>query len=188
MGTTVSSNLGLIKPDGSESIKEDLPTFAGWAAQNEINMDKIDALFRDDVTTSYTVNWNGSGGNPVLGAGGFTEGKYIRLLPRMVMVFFRIFTGAAGFTVGAGNYNINLPIQADPVFATFTDTCPMGKAIYYDVSAALTSSVFSMVYSVALNAMMFRPATGSVWSATVPVVPGQQDRVSGYFMYPTAVV
>jgi hypothetical protein len=186
VGTTVTSNLGLIKPDTAESIREDLPTFDGWATQNGANMDKIDSLFRDDSTT-YTLNWTATVGNPTLGAGGFTEGKYIRFFPRMVVVFFRIFTGGAGFAVGSGLYRINLPVAVDPAFASFTHTMPIGKATFNDNSAVLTSSVFTAIYSPSAGFVFFRPSAGGTWDPTTPVVPAQNDRLSGYLLYPTAV-
>jgi len=187
VGTTVTTNLGLIKPDGSESIKENLPTFDGWASQNEDNMDKIDSLFRDDVVNSYVVNWTASAVNPTLGATGFTEGKYIRFMPRMVAVFFRIFTGGIGFVAGTGLYRINLPLAVDPAFAAFSHTVPIGKASFNDASAALTSSVFLAIYSPASSLLFFRPSAGGTWDNAVPVAPGQNDRLAGYVLYPTAV-
>lgn len=190
MGTTVTTNLALIKPDTAESIQENLPTFAGWAAQNGINMDKLDALFRASTGT-YTATWGSSGVAPTLGAGGFAEGKYIRFLPRMVMVFFRIFAGGAGFAAGTGTYNIALPpVAMDPAFATpsvFSDTIPIGKMVYQDNSAVLTSSVFPLNYLPSANGVQSSASVGGTWSATVPVVPAQNDRFSGYFEYPTAV-
>lgn len=186
MGTTVSTNLGLIKPDLDESIKEDLPTFDGWAAQNAANMDMIDSIFRASNTT-YTLNWTSGGTNPTLGAGGFTEGKYVRLFPRMTVVFFRIFNGGAGFAQGTGQYRINLPVAPDPGLGSgFSETIPIGKAIFYDISAALTCSVFTANLFHPGGYVVFRPSRGDTWNATTPVVPAQNDRMSGYLMYPTA--
>lgn len=187
MGITVTTNLGLIKPDVDEKIKEDLPTFAGWASQNEDNMDKIDSLFRASVH-SYTPTWGSNGGvAPTLGAGGSVEGKYIRLWPRMVVVFFRINTGGAGFNPGTAVYTLSLPVAIDPEFSDFTHTLPLGKMTFFDASAALTSTVMPLVYSPSAALMFARPSEGGTWSATLPVAPAQTDRYSGYFMYPTAV-
>jgi hypothetical protein len=189
MGITVTTNLGLIKPDTSESIREALPTFTGWAAQNTVNADKLDTLFRA-ATASYTPVWGGTTSPPTLGAGGFTEGKYIRIFPRMVAVFFRLFLGGAGAAVGSGSYTIDLPVAIDPAFATpsvFSVNIPVGKAIYQDNSAVLTSSNFTLHYSVTFNKIMAYTATGGTWSPTIPTALQQQDRFSGYFIYPTAV-
>lgn len=185
MGTTVTSNLGLIKPDLSESIKENLPTFAGWATQNGINQDKLDALFRASTGT-YTLTWGGTTTPPVLGTGGFTEGKYIRLFPRMVVVFFRIFAGTTGFTAGSGSYTLNLPFAMDSSFAAFSHTAPIGKMVFMDSSAAVTSSAFPLIYSPTSSLVFARPSEGGTWTAALPVAPGQSDRYSGYMMYPTA--
>ena len=187
MGTTVTTNLGLIKPDTDEKIKEDLPTFTGWAAQNAANMNIIDSLFRASVH-SYTPVWGSSGGvAPTLGAGGTIEGKYIRLWPRMVKVFFRIFTGGAGFNPGTVSYTLTLPVAIDPSFAAFSHTVPLGKMIFHDSGTAATSSVMPLIYSPTSDRMFARPSEGGTWSATLPVIPGQSDRYSGYFSYPTAV-
>jgi hypothetical protein len=187
MGTTVSTNLGLVKPDLNESIKEALPTNLGWATQSNANMDKIDALFRDDVTNTYPINFSSTGTAPTLGTGSLTEGKYIRVTPRLVLAYYRIFLGTTGFVAGTGVYGIDLPVAMDPSLTPFTDSIPVGKAIYYDVSAAATSSVFEAIYNHGFLKVFFRPAAGNVWGATVPVVPGNSDRLSGYMLYPTAV-
>lgn len=185
MGTTVTTNLGLIKPDVDEKIKEDLPIFDGWASQNSDNMDKIDSLFRASVH-SYTPVWGSSGVAPVYGAGGTIEGKYIRLWPRMVVVFFRIFTGAAGFNPGTLLYNLTLPVAIDSEFTDFSNTVPVGKMTFFDSGTVLTSSAMPLLYSPSLDRIISRPSEGGTWSATVPVIPGQGDRYSGYFIYPTA--
>ena len=186
MGTTVTTNLGLIKPDGNESIKANLPTFAGWAVQNGLNQDKLDALFRASTGT-YTVNFTASSVNPTLGTGGTTEGKYIRLWPRMVLVFFRVFMGGAGFATGTGHYRINLPFTVDPVLTAFaTETLSIGKAIFQDNSAVLTSSVFSIGYLHSATSLIFRPSAGGLWDNASPVTLAQNDRLAGYVMYPTS--
>jgi hypothetical protein len=186
MGITVTSNLALIKPDANESIKQSLPTFNGWASQNGTNMDKIDALFRKD-TASYTPVWSAVTTPPTLGAGGLIEGKYVRFLPRLVVVFVRIFCGGAGFAAGTGNYSITIPVAADPSFSAFSHTLPIGKMIYQDNSAVLTSSVFPLIYSPSAGTVFARPSEGGTWGSALPVVPAQNDRYSGYFIYPTAV-
>jgi hypothetical protein len=185
MGTTVTTNLALIKPDASESIKASGP-MVGWAAQNTLNMDKIDSLFRDDFT-NYSPSWTATTANPTLGAAGAVTGKYIRLMPRMVMAFFSIYTGGAGFLPGTGLYRLTLPVAADPVLSAFSHTVPVGKAIFLDTSGPITSSVFGVIYSPSSSLLFFRPSAGGTWDNAIPVVPGQQDRLSGYFIYPTAV-
>lgn len=184
MGTTVTTNLGLIKPDVNESIKATGP-FVGWSAQNAANMDMIDSLFRFNNTT-YALTWGATTTPPTLGTGGFAEGKFVRLHPRMVVVFFRLFCGTAGFVAGSGTYSLNLPVAIDPSFSVFTDTLPIGKMIYQDNSAVLTSSAFGLVYNVPNNFITARPSEGGTWTAAAPVVPANNDRYSGFFMYPTA--
>lgn len=186
MGTTVTTNLGLIKPDISEKIKEDLPTFPGWASQNADNMDMIDSLFRASTAT-YSIAWTGAGSNPTIGSGGLLEGKYVRFFPRMVAVFFRIHFGSAGFVAGSGQYRISVPVAPDPNFAGFLDMIPIGKAMYQDASTTLTNSVYSVNWYPAANNLVLRPSTGDVWSSTVPIVPAQDDKISGFCIYPTAV-
>src|SRR4051812_18444787 len=109
MGKTITSNLSLIKPDLNESIKQALPTFDGWASENGTNCDTIDSLFRH-TTHTYTPVWTtDTGPNPTLGAGGFIEGKYIRLYPKMVIGYIRISVGGAGFAAGTGLYRLTPP-------------------------------------------------------------------------------
>jgi hypothetical protein len=186
MGTTVTTNLGLIKPDVDEKIQEDLPTFAGWAAQNEINCDKIDALFRH-TDHSYVPTWTGSGGNPTLGAGGSVTGKYLRLFPAMVIGEFKINTGGAGFLAGSGTYSVSVPLAIAPELVTLNNSFPIGKAYLHDADSVANSTILTVMYSTSGNDMFFRPHTGAVWSNTAPFTLAQTDRVSGYFMYPTSV-
>lgn len=184
MGTTVTSNLALIKPDTSEKIQEALPTYAGWATQNGANCDTIDALFRCSTHT-WTPTWTATA-NPTLGATGFVEGKYLRVHPRLVIGFVRIYTGGAGFATGTGAYNITPPVAMDTAIDGFANEVPIGKAVWYDDSAVATSSVFNVMYSTASDLIFFRPPLGDPWSSLLPVVPAQQDRMSATFMYPTA--
>jgi hypothetical protein len=185
MGTTVTGNLALIKPDDDESIKANLPTFDGWAAQNAANCNAIDPLFRMSTGT-FTLNWTGSGSNPTLGSGGFTEGKYIRLWPRMVFVYFRINMGAAGFATGSGSYRLSFPFSLDPALIAFgPESGGFGKAIYKDASAVNTSANFTVDYVTSVPCFILRPSAGGVWDPTNPVVPAQGDLISGYMMYPT---
>lgn len=185
MGTTVTTNLGLIKPDTSDKIKADLPVFDGWAAQNTVNMNKVDDLFRDDATT-YTLNFTASTSNPTLGAGGFTEGKYVRLWPRMVLALFRVYTGVAGFAAGTGNYRVNLPFAMDATLDASDGGrgMPIGKTIFKDNSAVLTSSVFLSLYDPINDCIIFELSQGDIFSNTHPL--GTDDRLSGYFIYPTS--
>ncbi len=184
MGTTVTSNLGLIKPDEDEFIKENLPTYPGWASQNATNMDIIDGLFRKSATT-YAATWT-AGSPPTLGSGGFTEGKYIRYHPRMVYGNYRILTGGAGFVPGSGLYQINLPFAADPALLTFNDSVPIGKAYLLDADNVANATVLVAMLSVSSGSMFWRKHNGFVWSFNDPFVLAQNDRLSGYFMYPTA--
>lgn len=185
MGTTVTTNLGLIKPDGSESIRENLPTFPGWADQNADNCDVIDALFRATSHT-YVPTWTAPTLNPTLGATGFIEGKYLRIFPRMVIGFIRIYAGGAGFNPGTGQYAFSAPATVAPEFAQFSDSVPIGKAVFYDDSSVLDSSAWEVLYNVALGNLYLRITAGGAWSNTNPVVLAQQDRMSCYFMYPTS--
>lgn len=184
MGTTVTPNLGLIKPDLNESIKENLPTFPGWADQNADNMDMVDSLFRRNNQT-YVTNWTGGGGNPTLGSGGFVEGKYVRLHPRLVVGWYRILTGTTGFLTGSGLYQLNLPVAMDSALTTFQDSVPIGKAYLLDADTVANCTVLVAMYSISNSTMFFRKHNGSVWSFNDPFTISQNDRLAGYFMYPT---
>ena len=183
----MTANLSLIKPDVNERIEEALPTFAGWAAQNAINMDNIDALFRA-TTHSYSPSWTAATTNPTLGAGGSVTGKYLRLFPRMVIGHFLIFTGGAGFAAGSGFYNISAPVAMPTELLTFADSIPVGKAAFHDNSAVLTSTVFEIMCSVTTGNFFLKDPSGASWTDVSPVVPAQNDRLTGYFMYPTSAV
>lgn len=185
MGTTVTTNLGLIKPDTSESIKENLPTFAGWADQNADNCDQIDALFRH-TTHTYSPAWTADTLNPTLGAGGAVAGKYIRLFPRMVFGYFTIFAGGAGFATGTGLYRLSLPVAMSAELLTLNESFPVGKAYIHDNDVVANSSTFIVMYDIANTVFFFRKWDGDSWRSTTPFTPAQNDRVSGYFTYPTA--
>lgn len=186
MGTTVTANLSLIKPDGDESIQANLPTFDGWAVQQAANMDILDALFRKQTFT-FTPTWTASTSPPTLGTGGFVEGKYIRLQPRLVLAWYRIFTGTAGFLRGSGSYSLTLPVAADPTFTGWSDNIPVGRMIYLNNAAVANSSVFSIHYSPATPALFGRIEQGGSWTEASPVLNNNNDRYSAYVIYPTAV-
>lgn len=189
MGITVTTNLALIKPDEDESIKAALPTFNGWAAQNAANCDKVDGLFRASETApSFT--FSAESGGFVLGAGGFTEFKCLRFFPRMVIVYFRIYAGGAGFVAGSGNYIITgITPAIDSAFSTFNTPVeiPVGLSSFIDNSAVATSGIMTAIFNTAGPSVSFRNPGGTKWTATDPVTMAQQDRASGYFMYPTSV-
>lgn len=183
MGTTVTSNLGLIKPDTDESIKPDGP-MPGWADQNADNMDTIDALFRASTGT-YSVTFTAATTNPTLGTGGFTEGKWVRLFPRMVIVFFRVVAGST-FTAGSGDYRINLPFAMDAslIGSDGGRTLPVGKAIFWDSNNVVASSAFLCLYDPVNNWVEFELSQGDIFASSYPMAAS--DRLSGYLMYPTS--
>lgn len=185
MGITTTTHLGLIKPDLNEKIKEDLPTFTGWATQNGQNMDKIDALFRAQSIT-WTPTWSASTSNPTLGTGGFVEGKLLRVFPRLALGLFRIFTGGAGFAGGSGFYRLSMPVTIDPSLLLLDDQYTnIGKAAFLDSSAFATSSNFNAHYYAPSNHIIFRCPSGNSWGNVDPVAIGQNDRLSGYVIIPT---
>lgn len=183
MGTTVTANLGLIKPDVDERIQEALPTFPGWAAQNALNCDAIDGLFRMQTGTwSLTIT---ASTPPTLGSGSLLEGKYLRVMPRLVVAYFRVNFGTTGFAAGVGQYSFNMPFTMDPSIKGMADSIPIGKAVFFDSSSTLDSSAFEVHYSTPSDNIFMRPPGANAWSATNPVVPGQGDALSGYYVYPT---
>lgn len=185
MGTTTTTNLALIKPDVNESIEQNLPSFPGWTSQYGSNLDTIDALFRASTHT-WSPSWTGTS-NPTLGSGGFVEGKYIRLFPRMVIGFFRIFTGGSGFAAGTGGYSLTPPLAMASELTGFSNELCIGKAAFLDFSATATCGAFNVMYSTVGGTLFLRQSTNDVWTATSPVALAQNDRLSGYFMYPTSV-
>lgn len=184
MGTTVTTNLSLIKPDEVESIKEALPTFPGWHDQNADNCDKLDGLFRKSTHT-YSPTWTADTTNPTLGSGGFVEGKYFRIHPCMVFGFIRLFTGGAGFATGSGFYRFSIPTTLHTEFAGLNVVSAIGKAYLHDDSAVATSTNLVAIYEEATNLISFRKHDGNFWRDNTPFTLAQQDRLSCYFMLPT---
>jgi hypothetical protein len=183
MGTTVTPNWSLIKPDGDEKIQEDLPTFDGWATQNGENCDIIDGLFRKTEGT-WTVTWTGNTSNPTIGAGGFTEGKYLWLGPRMLFGFFRLSTGGAGWLPGSGYYGINIPFPVAPQFDSVNDGMPIGKCYLHNANSSTDSTVLVVTYNPDTGGVYFSPPTGGTWTPSVPAAIEAGDTMAGYFMYP----
>lgn len=188
MGTTLTPNLGLIVPDIDEKIQEDLPTYDGWATQNAANMDNIDRLFRFTNTTYVPTVTPVGGGTFTPGTGGSIVGKYMRIAPTLVYGHVIINCGGAGFTAGTSDYRISIPPLAfATAFTTLQDTVPIGKGIFYDDSAALTSSVLGVYYHVGSNTFTCRTPAGAPFGATTPVTLAQLDRISFNFLYTTSV-
>ena len=162
----------------------------GWAAQNALNMDKIDSLFRNNSSTAFNPTWGATVTPPTLGTSGFTEGRYFRLFPRMVVFYFRLYCGTASFVAGSGSYTLTLPVAVDPDFVAinFTHSIPLGKMIFYDDNAVLTSTIIGLQYFPPSNVLVGRPSNGGSWTNALPAIPANNDRYSGFVIYPTAVV
>lgn len=184
MGTTVTTNLSLIKPDTDESIKATGP-FVGWAAQNAANMDTIDTLFRASVHT-WAPNWTAESGGFTLGSGGFVEGKYLRLWPKMVIAHFRLFVGGAGFAPGTGKYRMSLPFFTANELNGLNFEFPIGKAAILDFDTVANCSILLVNYDITLGLATFRSPGGNYFQPTNPFTLAQNDRVSGYFVLPVS--
>lgn len=184
MGTTVTPNLSLIKPDTAESVKAALPTFAGWAVQQGLNADAIDAVFRNS-SHSFTPTWLADVTNPTLGAGGFIQGKWLRMHPRMVLYYYQISMGGAGFNPGSGFYTMSLPVAPAAELVLINDSTGMGKAHYFDASAVATSTAFVAMFNQFSSNMFMKKPDGDAWRSTTPVTPAQNDTLTGYAIYPT---
>jgi hypothetical protein len=184
MGTTVTPNINLIKPDTSESIQANLPTFPGWAVQNGLNCDVVDGLYRKS-THVYTPVWTADVTNPTLGAGGVVEGKLFRIFPRMSFVFFRIIMGGAGFNPGSGFYQISMPVNVATEFFNINDSTAVGKAYLHDSSTIATCNAFVTMFTVGGNKLFLKKNDGDAWRSSTPITLAQGDIVSGYAMLPT---
>src|SRR3990170_4862960 len=185
MGTTTTPNLGLIKPDRDESIKP-IGAFAGWAAQNALNMDALDAVFRNQSDT-WTPTWTAYSSNPTIGSGGSISGKYLRIWPKFVVAWILLNVGTTGFIAGSGTYRFSLPFAMTPAL-TLANEISIGKAILRDATSALVSEAPAVCYDVANNNLFLRTEQGSAsWSNTTPFTLAQSDRVSAFFCYLTDV-
>lgn len=149
-----------------------------------MNCDKIDSLFRH-TTHSYTPTFTGSGGNPTLGAGGSVTGKWIRFLPRLVLVEFRIDFGGAGLALGSGTYGLSTPTTVAAELLTLDNSFPVGKCFLDDNSFAANSTAMIVMMS-NTGVFFFRPPSASVWNPTNPFALGASDKMSGYALYPTS--
>jgi hypothetical protein len=69
------------------------------------------ALIQTGAWTTYTVTLSGGSGNPNLGTGGSTLGRYVKV-GRTVIVHAEVYFGTAGATAGGGGYTVNLPVPA----------------------------------------------------------------------------
>lgn len=186
MGTTTTTNLGLIKPDVDEKIMEDLPTYAGWADQNADNMDNVDRLFRFTNTTYVPVLTPG-GGSFTLGASGTLTGKYMRVKPGLVYGHITGYMGGAGFSAGTGDYSITLPLAVASALALLSDTVPIGSGILYDDTSVLNSTRLGVYYFVSTGQIKCKTQAGAAFGATSPFTIAQQDRFTLNFLYPTSV-
>lgn len=188
MGTTVTSNLALIKPDINESIQANLPTFAGWAVQNGANCDVLDALFRHSTGT-WTPTWTADTTNPTLGSGNVLEGKYLRLWPKMIIGFIRLDVGTTSFAAGSGLYRFAPPATMAPELSNFHGFMPVGKAILRDFDTPNNTTACQVMYemqgSSSLNLLTIKKHDGDSWRNTTPFTLAQGDQLSAYFMYPT---
>lgn len=187
MGTTTTPNLGLIKPDINESIRENLPISAGWPSQNGSNCDKIDLLFRKPEAT-YTPTLTATTTNPNIGSTGVIQAKYVRFAGKTVLVFFRILCGGTGISIGSGNYFLSQP----PGLPVTTELPPsisgvsLGRAVWRDPTTVANCTLFNTAYDNNLGPTHFAfilPGA-NYWAGTPPLVSG--GSLSGYAMYITS--
>lgn len=105
MGTTVTPNLGLIKPDSAEPAQN-------WPSQTGANSDALDAVAPIKGTYSPTIA--ATGGNPVINGTSFLEGKWWRVGDHITTVIDLFIDEAADF--GGSSWRISLPFIADLTF------------------------------------------------------------------------
>lgn len=185
VGTTITTNLSLIKPDVDEQIQSG-GGFDGWAAQNGFNCNRIDDLFRHSTTSTWTPSWTADTTNPTLGAGGAVTGKILRMFPRMVIGYLSIFTGGAGFAAGSGLYQITPPAGLAADLANLHNFIPVGRGYLHDNDAVATSTIVVVMYELASNLLTFKKHDGDSWRNNTPFTLNQNDRLSAYCMYPTS--
>lgn len=188
MTTTLTPNLGLIKPGLKEKIKPDVANgFEGWASQNADNCDTIDEVFRLEVSAregEYIPFWSASSVNPTIGSDGFIIGHYIRIWPNVVFgwVILDVGTAANGFDNGSGVYRISPP----PVdFTSIVANPQAGIAFLRDAGGPSTNSQLMEVKITSLG-LTFGPNLSSFnsrWGDDIPFVLEESDRMSCYFTY-----
>lgn len=186
MGTTVTPNLGLIKPDINESIRENLPISAGWPSQNGANCDKIDLLFRRTETT-YTPLFTASGSSPAIGSTGTVQGKYVRHAGKLVTVFFRIVVSGTGISTGTGNYLLSLPsgLPVATEYIPVINSTPLGRTVFRDSVTPANSIIFGTSFdNTNVTNMIFILATGNFWAGTPSIAGG--INLSGFATYITS--
>jgi hypothetical protein len=189
MGTDLTTNLALIKPDLEEKIKpQTSPFFAGWAVQNATNCDKIDAIFRS-TTHTYTPGFTATTTNPTLGSGSVLAGKWVRLFPKLVLGFIRVDFGGAGFAAGSGIYELTIPttIDSDWLASISIENIPFGRAYLRDNNSTLNSQASTVYWETTTSKLRIRNEPGgSAWGSANPFAAEQEDQCSLYFMYVTA--
>lgn len=178
MGTTVTPNLSLIRPDSNEPIPN-------WPAQNGSNMDTLDALFKSSQGV-WIPTFTGDTTNPTIGSGGFIEGRWLRLWPKMIFAHMRINMGGAGFLAGSGRYRFTLPFTPSIEMQVFNQEYPIGKAIVTSAASVANSAVMEALYDISTTTMVFRSSGGNYMQSTIPFTWAQNDKLSCHLMFPTA--
>lgn len=160
MGTTLTPNLGLIKPDLLEQIK-----LENWPNQNTFNMDTIDAVHSVSVGT-YTPIWSSSGTNPTLGAT-VIQGRFATLFGRLIVMWVNIQFGA-GFSPGSGTYRISLPVPLAADFELGGNLIALGRAVLQSNSAT-TYQLMTPVISAGNLEFRLENGTAVSWNETSPI-------------------
>jgi hypothetical protein len=133
---------------------------------------------------AYTPQLLASPTNPNLGSGtGWRQnGRYI-LLGRMVFAEFSVAFGSTGFNIGAGGYNISLPITSKN--ASTEDGC--GHGWLYDSSAARLVLCYFRMYQTTDRTTIYFTGTGTFSvNQVTPWVWDQSDYIQGVLMYEAA--
>lgn len=163
MTTSITPNLGLIKPNTDEPIPNFFREVSTDNGQNAANLNALDAILHH-LNGTYTPTWTAQTTNPTLGNGSIS-GKYWRLWPNLVVAHVRLVFGSTT-TVGSGGYRFSLPFAIHgsypaPSDADLTSLIPCGKAVIDDVSSADTSCTGVVVLGGSSHANIWSEQAGN---------------------------
>jgi hypothetical protein len=194
MGTTLTTNLELIKPNVAGEPKKN------WPAQWGTSADKLDTevqAAKDRLTviesslTAYVPQLLALITNPNIGSTGTAEGFWTRLNLNIIKVWIRFLFSGTGIDPGNGNYSVTLPFKplADGLTSGNSLNAGqfLGQGYARDFSTAANNALFfvqlSSVASASNAVRFFLPGTSAAIDDDTPFVWAVNDSLNMSFEY-----
>jgi hypothetical protein len=181
-GTTAAKPAAAAANEGYLYYDTDLDKLQRSNGSTWQDVERTDAASITETYSAWTPALTASAGNPTLGSGSSTQGRYFQN-GKHVVGYGSIIFGSSGVAAGSGDYQISLPATART--STNSDMNMMGQGYLFDSSAsALRPCIFVYVSTTIVKIRL--TSDGSVVKDNAPWVWSTGDALIFHFDYEAA--